>query len=76
MTDEKQPTAAPGKERQRTGPVQFVKESRQELRRVQWPTRRELASYFVVVLIAVTILTAYVFGLDQLFGQIIFWIFG
>ena len=75
MTDEKQPTSAPAKG-QRTSPVQFVKESRQELRRVQWPTQRELASYFIVVLIAVTILTTYVFGLDQLFGQIVFWIFG
>ena len=74
MTDEKQPAAQ--QERQRTGPVQFVKESRTELRRVQWPTRRELASYFVVVLIAVSILTTYVFGLDQVFGQIVFWIFG
>jgi preprotein translocase subunit SecE len=79
MTDEKRttpPTPQPDVRRERTGPRQFVRETRGELKRVQWPTRRELLSYSAVVLVAVSILTLYVFGLDQAFGQIVFWMFG
>ena len=62
--------------RERTKPAQFLREVRGELRRVSWPSRTEVASYSLVVLVAVTILTLYVFGLDQLFGQFVLWIFG
>ena len=81
MTDEKeQPGAefAPeAKEKTgRTGPGQYTREVRSELKRVHWPSRRELTQYTIVVLIAVSLLTVYIFGLDQLFGQVVFWIFG
>jgi preprotein translocase subunit SecE len=62
--------------RGRTGPRQYVREVRSELKRVHWPSRRELMQYTLVVLIAVSLLTVYIFGLDQLFGQVVFWIFG
>jgi preprotein translocase subunit SecE len=45
---------------------------RQELRKVDWPNRKELVTYTVVVLVTVTVLTAYVFGLDQVFERVIF----
>lgn len=62
--------------RQRTKPAQFLREVRGELKRVSWPSRSEVLSYSLVVLVAVTLLTLYVFGLDQLFGQFVLWIFG
>lgn len=62
-------------DRSRTSPPQFLREVRGELRRVHWPNRRELAQYSAVVLIAVALLTTYIFGIDQLFGQIVLWIF-
>jgi preprotein translocase subunit SecE len=40
-----------------------------ELRKVNWPDRKTVAGYTIVVLVAVTIITAVIFGLDYLFGQ-------
>jgi preprotein translocase subunit SecE len=64
-------SSAPEK-RKRTGPRQFLREVRQELKKVDWPNRKELITYTVVVLVTVTVLTAYVFGLDRVFERIIF----
>jgi preprotein translocase subunit SecE len=60
----------------RTGPRQFTREVRGELKRVQWPTRREVTSYSVVVLVAVAIITVYIFAIDQAFGAFMLQIFG
>ncbi|CAN5875610.1 hypothetical protein BH24ACT15_BH24ACT15_07770 [soil metagenome] len=60
----------------RTGPAQFLKEVRTELRRVAWPSRGEVVQYSLIVLVATLVIGAYVFALDQIFGQIVFWIFG
>ena len=62
--------------RERTGPREFLREVRGELKRVSWPSRKELAQYSVVVLVSVSILTLFVFLLDQAFGQLVFWLFG
>lgn len=61
--------------KQRTPPRQFMREVRGELKRVAWPSRREVTSYSIVVLIAVSLVMLYVFALDQAFGQLVFWIF-
>jgi len=74
---DERPLAAPARKRkERTGLRQFLREVRQELKRVAWPSRKELASYSVVVLVAVVLVTVFVFALDQVFGQLVFWIFG
>jgi preprotein translocase subunit SecE len=67
--------ASPAK-KQRTSIAQFLREVRLELRRVNWPSRREVVSYSTVVLVAVSLLTLYVAVLDQAFGQLVLWIFG
>ena len=73
---EQRPVApASARKRERTGVRQFMREVRQELRRVAWPSRKEVASYSTVVLIAVVLVTVYVFALDQAFGKLVFWIF-
>ena len=59
------------KKKKRTGARQFLKEVRQELRKVDWPSRRELISYTVVVLVTVVVMTTYVFGLDLIFSKLI-----
>jgi preprotein translocase subunit SecE len=61
--------------RERTGVRQFLKEVRQELKRVIWPTRQELATYTVVVLVTVIVLTSLVFGLDVLFSRFVLDVF-
>jgi len=60
---------------QRTGPVTFVKESVAELRKVVYPTGPQLVNYFVVVLIFVLFVIAYVSLLDLGFGAAMFRIF-
>ena len=54
----------------------FLREVRQELGKVIWPTRQELVTYTVVVLVTVVVLTTYVFGLDALFSKFVLDIFG
>ena len=61
--------------RERTGARQFLKEVRQELKKVIWPTRRELVTYTLVVLATVIVLTSFVFGLDVVFGRFVLDVF-
>jgi preprotein translocase subunit SecE len=63
--------AAAQERKGRTGARQFLREVRAELRKVDWPTREELISFSIVVIVTITVLTAYVFGLDQLFTRVI-----
>ena len=64
----------PAKQR-RTGPVGFVKESVGELRKVVYPTGQQLLNYFVVVLVFVLFVIAYVSLLDLGMGWAIFRVF-
>lgn len=67
--------AATQEKRKRTGTRQFLREVRQELKRVNWPTRQELVAYTVVVLISVIVLTSFVFGLDYVFSKFVLKVF-
>ena len=62
--------------KRRTPPREFLKQVRAELRKVNWPTRKELLAYTMVVLVAVVFLTALVFALDLSFSKAILRIFG
>jgi preprotein translocase subunit SecE len=50
---------------ERTGPAQFLREVRSELRKVAWPNRREVTSYTIVVLVTTIVLVAIVWGMDE-----------
>ncbi|WP_017603869.1 preprotein translocase subunit SecE [Nocardiopsis alkaliphila] len=68
--------AKPGKEpTRRTGPVTFTKQVVGELRKVRWPTRKELVTYTIVVLVFVLIVLAYVSLLDFAFGEAVTWLY-
>ena len=54
----------------------FYRQVVAELRKVIWPTRRELITYTTVVLAFVTGLTLIVAVLDNLFGRGVLFIFG
>ena len=62
--------------RKRAGFRQFLKDVRQELRKVDWPNRRELVSYTVVVLATIVVMTAFVATLDYVFLKGVVKIFG
>ena len=47
-----------------------------ELKKVTTPSGRELFNYVVIVLFFVLFMMVLIFGLDYLFGQGAFWVFG
>ena len=49
--------------------IRFLREVRAELKKVAWPSRNEVFTYTVVVLVSVTFVTLFTFGLDYLFGK-------
>src|SRR5262245_10113585 len=61
--------------RKRTGARQFLKEVPLELKKVDWPNRRELISYTIVVLATIVVTTTFVFVLDYVFAKAIFKLF-
>jgi preprotein translocase subunit SecE len=63
----------PGKER--TGPRQYLSEVKSELRKVAWPTRKEVVNSTIVVLIAVVFMTTLIFGLDYVSSKFVLALF-
>ena len=61
---------------ERTNPVTFIRQVIAELRKVVWPTQQMLVTYFLVVLVFVLVMIAYVSVLDLGFGKAVFAIFG
>ena len=68
--------SAAQEKKKRTPPRQFLKEVRQELRKVDWPTRDETTAYTIVVLVTVVVLTTFVFFVDLGFSKAIVNLFG
>lgn len=50
--------------KKRTPPLTFLKEVRGELARVAWPTRQELFTYTMVVLVTVAFFMAVIYAID------------
>ena len=50
---------------------QFLKDVRMEMRKVTWPTRKDLVQSTLVVLVAVAIAGAYTGALDFIFSQVV-----
>ncbi|MGB3258089.1 MAG: preprotein translocase subunit SecE [Ornithinimicrobium sp.] len=57
-------------------PSSFVAQVLNELRKVVRPTQRELVTYTIVVLVFVSVIMAFVFGLDQIFQRLVELVFG
>jgi preprotein translocase subunit SecE len=60
----------------RVTPVKFVGQVQDELRKVVWPTRRELVTYTTVALTFILIMVAIVTGLDWVFTKLVLALFG
>jgi preprotein translocase subunit SecE len=69
---------APGAptKRERTKPIQFVREVIAELRKVAWPSRQEVVAYTIVVLVSVTVIAAMIYGMDRVFTAAVLELFG
>jgi preprotein translocase subunit SecE len=73
----KQSAAQTGKRRARFSALgSFGGEVVAELRKVNWPDRRTVFGYTVVVLVSVSVITALIFGMDTLFGRAVLAVFG
>lgn len=65
-----------GRNQPRTSPATFYRQVVAELRKVVWPTREQLGTYFVVVMVFVLVMMTFVSALDLAFGKFVFWLFG
>ena len=63
--------ASSGKSGEKRSLGKFLREVRIELRKVTWPTRKDLLQSTIVVLVAVSIATVYVFVLDTAFSRFV-----
>ena len=57
-----------------SGMKKFLREVRGELKKVTWPTRRELTAYTGVVFIAVLLVAFLIWGMDTIFAYLFRWI--
>ena len=68
-----------GKEEKRSLPARvslFYRQVVAELRKVIWPTRKELVTYTTVVIFFVCLVILYVTGLDVAFSKAVLKVFG
>jgi len=49
----------------------YFKGVKSELKKVNWPTRKELANYTIVVLVTVGVMTIVIWGLDLVFENLV-----
>ena len=61
--------------RERTSPATFYRQVVAELRKVVWPSRQQLITYFWVVLVFVVVVMTFVSLLDLGFGKAVFAVF-
>ena len=73
---ERQSGSGRADKRERTSPAVFVRQVAAELRKVIWPTRRELGTYTSVALVFIVIMTVLVTSLDYGFTKLMVWFFG
>jgi preprotein translocase subunit SecE len=61
---------------ERTTPLLFLRQVIAELRKVIWPTRKELVTYTTVAIVFILVMTGIVTGLDYAFTKLVFEVFG
>ncbi len=60
----------------KTNPAEFVRQVRQEISKVVWPTRKETMVTTIMVFIMATIMAIFFLGVDQLLSFVIKLILG
>ena len=66
----------PPGQRNRTTPALFFRQIVAELRKVIWPTRRELGTYTTVAMVFIVVMIAIVTSLDYGFTKLVIALFG
>jgi preprotein translocase subunit SecE len=75
LRTEKRDKPGPAK-RDRTSPALFLRQVMAELRKVIWPTRRELRTYTIVALVFILVMVVIITSLDYAFTKLVFWAYG
>ena len=75
LRTEKRDKPGPAK-KDRTSPALFLRQVMAELRKVIWPTRRELRTYTIVAMMFILVMVVIVTSLDYAFTKLVFWAFG
>jgi preprotein translocase subunit SecE len=71
-----EPTPSRERERRRRStPAEFIREVRNELRKVAWPSRAEVVNYSTVVLVTLVVLVSFIFLLNFLFSKAVLFLF-
>ena len=72
------PTRSPRQQakRDRVGPRQYLREVRDEMRKVAWPRRPEVVRYSIIVMVTVIVYGAYVGLIDLAMNPIMEWFYG
>ena len=74
---QKRRAAVPQRSKKERTPVpQFMREVRQELKKVAWPSREETTTFSVVVFIVTVFVTGLTFGLDYGFKRLVLSLLG
>ncbi|SDN09739.1 preprotein translocase subunit SecE [Actinomyces ruminicola] len=72
-------SAAKGVRKQRRGPFSrislYFRQVIDELRKVVWPTRNELWTYFAVVVVFILAIMLFTGVLDAVFDRLVMWVF-
>lgn len=56
-------------------PLQFFRQVKQEVKKVTWPTRKEVTQSLVMVVVLVAIASTFFFVVDQLLGWVVKMVF-
>jgi preprotein translocase subunit SecE len=62
--------------RERVGPAQYLREVRDEMRKVAWPTRPEVVRYSIIVTVCVLVYMVYVGVIDYGMAHFADWFYG
>jgi preprotein translocase subunit SecE len=71
---QRRPQPAPV-QREKVGPREYLAEVKGELRKVAWPTRKEVINSTIVVLIAVVVMTSLIFLFDYGSSKFVLFLF-
>lgn len=55
----------------KTSPIQFLRQVKQEVKKVTWPSKKEVTRATIMVVIIVSIASLFFFGVDLFFGAIV-----
>ncbi len=57
-------------------PIQFFRQVKQEVKKISWPTRKEVIQTSMMVIVIVAIAATFFFFVDQILGWVVKLVFG